>query len=65
MDEYIVEVCDYPEEIHGAEIIGELVRCRDCKHYTELWYCEAWNNSPGFPMVNENGFCSYGERKDG
>lgn len=41
-----------------------VVRCRDCKHHTAPWYCEAWNNSPGFPAVGGNGFCFLGERRE-
>jgi hypothetical protein len=33
-----------------------VVRCKDCKHYTSMWYCEAWNNSPGFPAVRDDMF---------
>ena len=39
------------------------VRCKDCKHMGEtkfvLHWCHAWGN-----RVKEDGFCSYGERKD-
>lgn len=41
-----------------------VIRCKDCKYYMGNWYCEAWNNSPGFPAVDGNMFCSMGERKD-
>lgn len=43
----------------------EIVRCRDCKFYRPShWYCEAWNNSPGFPAVSDEMFCSMAERRD-
>ena len=40
----------------------QLIHCKDCKHYEGNWYCSAWNNSPGFPMVTEDGFCDLAER---
>ena len=44
---------------------AEIVRCKDCKYYTGNWYCSAWNNSPGFPAVGGEMFCSMGETKGG
>lgn len=41
----------------------EIIRCKDCKHYEGGWYCSAWNNSPGFPMVTEEGYCNLAERR--
>lgn len=41
-----------------------LVRCKDCKYYMGNWYCEAWNNSPGFPAVDDDMFCSLAERRE-
>jgi len=47
-----------------AECQGELVRCKDCRHYlideftaTTGWCYEIKNS------VNEDDFCSYGERR--
>ena len=42
----------------------EIIRCKDCKYYTRPWYCEAWNNSPGFPVVSDEMFCSMAERRE-
>lgn len=43
----------------------EVVRCKDCKHYDGKWHC--WRNyKPGMrgaDMVDEEDFCSYGERR--
>ena len=50
-------------EFFDANVI-EVVHCKDCKHYKGNWYCEAWNNSPGFPKVEENDFCMMGERRE-
>lgn len=42
----------------------EIVRCKDCKHYTEdemeyYHYCGSWCE-----QVEPNGFCAWGERRD-
>lgn len=43
---------------HG---VGELVRCKDCKHYMDLGFmaCEYLRVT-----CDDNDFCSRGERKD-
>ena len=41
----------------------KIVRCKNCKFYEGGWYCSAWNNSPGFPMVTEEGYCNLAERR--
>ena len=46
-----------------AEAQAEIVRCKDCKYHLHPWYCEAWNNSPGFPAVSDDMFCSMAERR--
>lgn len=50
----------------------EVVRCKDCKHLYCLsavdrrFYCRHWPKGlEGINVVEENPFCSYGERKDG
>ena len=42
----------------------EIVRCMDCKHYTEdeaeyYHYCSSWCE-----QVEPDGFCAWGERRD-
>ena len=42
-----------------------VVRCRDCKHMTiqsNARFCTVWNGING---MRDDGFCNYGERKDG
>lgn len=43
----------------------EVVQCKNCKHYDGKWHC--WRNyKPGMrgaDMVDEEDFCSYGERR--
>lgn len=41
----------------------EIIRCKDCKHRLNSLYCEAWNNSPGFPCIGDEMFCSMAERR--
>ena len=65
MSEYIVRETGYPGAVK-QEVIGELVRCKDCKH-SHPWYadrrtCVMWSET-GVSVFND-GFCSYGERKD-
>ena len=49
------------EDLPSAQ--QEIIRCRDCKHRLSSLYCEAWNNSPGFPCIGDEMFCSMAERR--
>jgi len=40
-----------------------LVRCRDCENYDPPYYCKAWNNTPGWPKVEDDCFCFLAERR--
>lgn len=45
-------------------VLEEIVRCRDCKHYTDdemeyYHYCGSWCE-----QVDPDGFCAWGERRD-
>ena len=51
----------YRDGLHDK--LEQIVRCKDCKYYSNPWYCEAWNNSPGFPAVSDEMFCSMAERR--
>ena len=68
------------DEIDNAPDVDavEVVRCKDCKHWREEtgWcyhhshfvdskggFCHPWE-STDWKMLNEDDFCSYGERKD-
>lgn len=42
----------------NGELIDELIRCKDCKHF-QTDECP-W----ALPVINVNGFCSRGERKE-
>lgn len=41
----------------------EIIRCRDCKHYTEpnIEYCELYG---AMILWNKDDFCSRGERRE-
>lgn len=61
MAEYIVRETGYPGTLK-QEIVGELVRCRDCKwrhddSNPEYLPCTDW-----YPQ--DNFFCAYGEREE-
>lgn len=61
MSEYIIEVTDGWKPIDTKE---EIVRCRDCKQYTDddmeyYHYCGNWCG-----QVEPDGFCKWGERME-
>ena len=79
MSEYIIKlpISDAPElfisngkpnfkTIFGCEIVGEIVRCRDCKYYCDEFkyiatvpWCDYHDN-----FVDLDGFCAWGEGKE-
>lgn len=64
MSEYVTAWADdLPGMTHGEEII----RCRDCKYYAsnmhECMRLGEWDDSLWF-TVEQNDFCSWGERED-
>ena len=82
MSEYIIELSDSRADefiarigiedcrIYGCQLTGEIVRCRDCRHYSKYeWIiatdvsdvCHFWNGEP--TKVEPDGFCAWGERK--
>lgn len=76
MAEYIVDATGYIEEYeiaNGAEWAKEeVVRCRDCKHSNPLsnfhkhlgCYNDFLNSYEAIPVCDD-GFCAWGERKEG
>jgi len=40
-----------------------IIRCKNCEHRKSSLYCEAWNNSPGFPCIPDDGYCWLYERR--
>lgn len=79
MSEYIIRTTNMPEHIREAvsawyEIDYEIVRCRDCKHFTPkgthkfengktnadyCTYVRSW-----MLQITPDGFCAWGERKE-
>ena len=62
MREYIVRETGYHATLK-REIVGGLVRCKDCKYHCVFenhFYCK-WHP---FVDVNQDWYCADGERKD-
>ena len=75
MSEYVMDYSGWAEGIPAVEYLKvcdamharkreEIVRCRDCKHYTEdemeyYHFCGSWCE-----QVEPDGFCAWGERRD-
>lgn len=58
--EYIVLERTYPLATSN-EVVGELIRCKDCKHFCKddvATYC-----GPMGMEMQPNDYCSYAERK--
>ena len=79
MSEYIIEIPDeyfasydtkrdlyYPDERDSAMPITPFVRCRDCTGRVETWdgyECERFSGE--YHRCEPDGFCAWGERKEG
>lgn len=55
------DIADMPT----ADVV-EVVRCKDCKHYSaDGWgYGNCYRGSVEYLRMADNGFCSYGERRE-
>ena len=80
MSEYVMDYSGWAEGIPAVEYLKvcdamharkreEIVRCKNCKRfsldnsdhdYRSGWWCYRWNTD----MVNPDGFCAWGERRD-
>ena len=64
MTEYIMKSSPILEsDGTPLEIVGELIRCKECKH----WECadeESYCNELGIFNTDHNSYCSYAKRKD-
>lgn len=48
------------KRLPSADVV-EVVRCKDCKFWDSgCRWCELWGDTQEY----DNGYCSYGERKD-
>lgn len=59
MKEYIVREIGFPGVLK-QEIVGELIRCKDCMHWDGLVLCK----KNGRTLYGVNDFCSKAERKN-
>ena len=73
MSEYIIDFTDANYTVEPIEHNGEIVRCRNCKHYIDTprrgSRCVYWMTLDCFenPIPSEvepDGFCAWGELKD-
>lgn len=78
MSEYIVKETSYPLGTR-QEVIGELIRCKDCKHQVKEWRtdkrlkdngymvcgCEVVGDACGYWALlgQDDDYCSYAERR--
>ena len=67
MDEYIIKQIYSDGKYVAQQLMGEIVRCKDCKHYIKSlalnrMCCYVHLLSPH--AMREDDFCSLGERKD-
>ena len=70
--DYYGDIKDFPyidvEDVHNAPAVDavEVVRCKDCKHFTEgmaVGMCKRIDEKPILP-IPYNHFCSFGERRE-
>ena len=66
MAEYVAE---WGECVDNFTVREKIVRCRDCKRfsldnsdhdYRSGWWCHRWDTD----MVEPDGYCAWGERRD-
>lgn len=66
-DGAVADCLDMLDNTPTADVV-EVVRCKDCKHeytdpFCQMW-CRLYRKHEGERLVEENHFCSYGERKE-
>lgn len=67
MSEYIMRESGYPGTL-SHEVVGELIRCKDCKHWEgekrgRFWYFEQCSLNQHIASCDD--YCSFAERKEG
>ena len=55
---------DEIDEMPTADVVS-VVRCKDCKYYRKMYKLCSCRSDKFNVYLNDNDFCSYGERKDG
>lgn len=62
--EYIVDLREEEaDELMDEHLVGELVRCKDCKWYSEKGFCKHPNGGAG-NVRPADWFCADGERRE-
>lgn len=57
------EFYDAKQNLHGSKYVGELIRCKDCRHNLD-GSCE-WHYGTGYRWnVDDDDYCSCAERKE-
>lgn len=51
-------------DMFNCHEVGELVRCKDCKHFNALDKSRAWDCPVGLLDCMADDFCSRGQRKE-
>ena len=69
MREVIMRFSGSGEDSHGLEKVGELVRCRDCKHNIDFYqdgqiYCRRPEKEMRWIEEGPSFYCAAGERKE-
>ena len=62
MAEYIVKEAAYPLATR-QEIVGELIRCKDCKYWERRSICDGYCDAMRIHGCDEEFYCGYAERK--
>lgn len=64
----VASTVPFPNTLNwNAEPIGELIRCKDCKHARKCYGDVVWASKGGGYIYNplgSDGFCSIAERKE-
>ena len=65
--DYILHIESEKDGVHiTAEWQGELVRCKDCKHWhSNTEFCDIWSYPNVAQRTLNNDYCSLGKRREG
>lgn len=65
MSEYIIRESGYPGTL-SHEVVGELIRCKDCKHWHDAPTSDGYNSCEKDALIrHKDFFCAAAERKEG
>ncbi len=57
-------ILDLVQKQPAADVV-EVVRCKDCKHFTAGYCCRDIKGRSQMHYMGDNAFCSYGAKMDG